>query len=212
MPGDATLGAGQLRFYQLTPPATDYDPLGRYDLAEILQRVRFTAAMGDADSPYLSTFASRGKMIVYSGLSDQGMAFPVIAEWYERMVAATGEKARDAVRLFAVPGMLHCGGGEATDQFEMLDAIMDWVEQGRAPDRIAATSKTFAGISRPFVPIHGSPAMSAVTRHQPPALRAGRPDQLRVLARAAGLGVPGVIISAARPLVPRRGAQHTHAV
>jgi feruloyl esterase len=150
--GDATLGAGQLRFYQLTPPATDYDPLGRYDLAEILQRVRFTAAMGDADSPYLSTFASRGKMIVYSGLSDQGMAFPVIAEWYERMVAATGERARDAVRLFAVPGMLHCGGGEATDQFEMLDAIMDWVEQGRAPDRIAATSKTFAGISRPLCP------------------------------------------------------------
>jgi feruloyl esterase len=150
--GDATLGAGQLRLYQLTPPATDYDPLARHDLAEILRRVRFTAAMGDADSPYLSTFASRGKMIVYSGLSDQGMAIPVIADWYERMVAATGETGRDAVRLFAVPGMLHCGGGEATDQFEMLDAIMDWVEQGKAPDRIFATSKAIPGISRPLCP------------------------------------------------------------
>jgi feruloyl esterase len=41
-------GAGQLRLYQLTPPATDYDPFGRHNLAEILRRVRFTAAMGDA--------------------------------------------------------------------------------------------------------------------------------------------------------------------
>jgi feruloyl esterase len=91
-------------------------------------------------------------MIVYNGLSDQGMATPVIADWYERMVAATGEAGRDAVRLFAVPGMLHCGGGDATDQFEMLDAIMDWVELGRAPDRILATSRTRPGISRPLCP------------------------------------------------------------
>jgi hypothetical protein len=150
--GDATLGGGQLKLYQLTPPAIDYDPLARYDLAEILRRVRFTAAMGDADSPYLSTFAARGKLIVYNGLSDQGMATPVIADWYEMMVAATGEAGRDAVRLFAVPGMLHCGGGEATDQFEMLDAIMDWVERGKAPDRILATSRALPGISRPLCP------------------------------------------------------------
>jgi hypothetical protein len=150
--GDATLGMGQLQLYQFAPPATDYDPLVRHDLGEILRRVRSTAAMGDADSPYLSTFASRGKMIVYSGLSDQGMAIPIIADWYDRMIAATGDTGRDAVRLFAVPGMLHCGGGEATDQFEMLDAIMDWVEAGKAPDRILATSKTLPGISRPLCP------------------------------------------------------------
>jgi hypothetical protein len=119
--------------------------------------------MGDADSPYLSTFASRGKMIVYSGLSDQGMAIPVIADWYERMIAATGDRGRDAVRLFAVPGMLHCGGGEATDQFEMLDAIMDWVEEGKAPDRIVATSKAFPAFRDRFVPIHRQPSTWAVT-------------------------------------------------
>jgi feruloyl esterase len=48
--------------------------------------------------------------------------------------------------------MLHCGGGEATDQFEMLDAIVDWVEQGRAPERIVATGKEFPGKSRPLCP------------------------------------------------------------
>jgi len=150
--GDATLGGGQLRYYQLTPPDPDFDVMGPYDLAEIWRRVQATGAMGDANSAFLSTFAARGKLIVYNGLSDQGMSTPVIADWYDRMVAATGEEGRNAVRLFPVPGMLHCGGGEATDRFEMLDAIMDWVERGKAPDRIVATSSTLEGISRPLCP------------------------------------------------------------
>jgi feruloyl esterase len=80
------------------------------------------------------------------------MSTPYIANWYERMLAASGPGARNAVRLFAVPGMLHCGGGEATDNFEMLDAITAWVERGEAPDRIIATGKAFPGISRPLCP------------------------------------------------------------
>ena len=56
------------------------------------------------------------------------------------------------MRFFAVPGMLHCGGGEATDRFEMLDAIVDWVEKGQAPDRIVATGRAMPGISRPLCP------------------------------------------------------------
>ena len=96
--------------------------------------------------------AARAKLIVYNGLSDQGMSTPVIADWYERMVAATGDAGAQSVRLFAVPGMLHCGGGEATDRFEMLDAIVDWVEHDRAPERILATSGSLPGISRPLCP------------------------------------------------------------
>lgn len=91
-------------------------------------------------------------MIVYNGLSDQGMATPHIARWYEDMLAASGPGARDAVRLYAVPGMLHCGGGAATDTFEMLDAITAWVEQGEAPERIIATGDALPGVSRPLCP------------------------------------------------------------
>jgi feruloyl esterase len=150
--GDATLGAGQLRYYQLTPPDPGFDPLSPFDLGDVLRRVRATASMGDADSPYLATFAARAKLIVYNGLSDQGMATPVIADWYERMLAATGEAGGRSVRLFAVPGMLHCGGGEATDRFEMLDAIMEWVEHDKAPDRIPATTSRTPAVSRPLCP------------------------------------------------------------
>ncbi len=150
--GDATLGLGMFRYLQLTPPDPDWDPLAPYDIDDLLARIRHQGGIGDADSPFLSTFALHGKMIVYNGMSDQGMSTPHIVRWYEDMVAATGEPGREAVRFFGVPGMLHCGGGEATDQFEMLDAIVDWVEQDKAPDRVVATGNAFPGVSRPLCP------------------------------------------------------------
>jgi feruloyl esterase len=149
---DSTLGLGQFRYYQLTPPDPAWDPLKPFDNDAMLERVRYTGGMGDGDSPLLSTFALHGKMIVYNGMADQGMGTSMIVDWYQKMLAATGQPGREAVRVFTVPGMLHCGGGEATDQFEMLDAIVDWVERGRAPDRIVATGKAFPGESRPLCP------------------------------------------------------------
>lgn len=149
---DATLGLGQFRFYQLTPADPEFDPLKPFDNDEMLERIRYTGGIGDADSPLLSTFALKSKLIVYNGMSDQGMATAMMVDWYNRMLAATGQPGREAVRLFTVPGMLHCGGGEATDRFEMLDAITDWVEKGKAPDRIVATGKAMPGIARPLCP------------------------------------------------------------
>jgi feruloyl esterase len=49
--------------------------------------------------------------------------------------------------------MGHCGGGEATlDHFDMLTAIVDWVEQGHAPAQVTATGRAFPGRSRPLCP------------------------------------------------------------
>ena len=54
-------------------------------------------------------------------------------------------------RLFLVPGMGHCGGGPATlDQFDMLDAVVGWVEKGTAPEAIKAAGSAFPGRSRPL--------------------------------------------------------------
>lgn len=149
---DSFLGLGQFRYLQLTPPDPEWDPLTPYDVDEMVDRIRHQGGMGDGDSPLLSTFVRKGKMIVYNGLSDQGMSTPHIARWYEAMLDATGPAARDSVRLFAVPGMLHCAGGEATDNFEMLDAITAWVERGQAPDRVIASGTALPGVTRPLCP------------------------------------------------------------
>ena len=42
-------------------------------------------------------------------------------------------------RLFALPGVTHCGGGIGLERFDALTALMDWVEKGNAPDRITAS-------------------------------------------------------------------------
>lgn len=152
---DATLGLGQLRYFQLTPPDPQFDPWMRLDLADLLRRVAATGTIGDADSPFLSTFALHSKLIAYNGLADQGLASSELVHWYGQARAASGPAAADAMRLYLVPGMTHCGGGEATDRFEMLDAIVDWVEHGKAPGRILANTSSGPPLSRPLCPYPG---------------------------------------------------------
>ncbi len=54
-------------------------------------------------------------------------------------------------RLFLVPGMGHCAGGTATlDRFDMLSALVDWVEKAKAPDSVLATGTASPRRSRPL--------------------------------------------------------------
>jgi hypothetical protein len=50
--------------------------------------------------------------------------------------------------------MNHCAGGPATDSFDGLAAIVNWVETGAAPARIDASARpgtgSFAGRTRPL--------------------------------------------------------------
>ena len=53
-----------------------------------------------------------------------------------------------------VPGMAHCTGGEGTSTFDMLGALDEWVEHGKAPDRIPASRVTNGTVvrTRPLCP------------------------------------------------------------
>jgi feruloyl esterase len=146
------LGGNTLRYYAMTPPDPNYDAL-KFDFDKDLARTRETEAINDATASFHSSFAAHGgKLIVYHGLSDQGMSTSVLSDWYERLVPAEGGGAEGWARLFLIPGMTHCGGGQATDRFDTLSAIQAWVEEGRAPDRMVATGPAFPGISRPICP------------------------------------------------------------
>jgi tannase/feruloyl esterase len=71
------------------------------------------------------------------------------------MSAANGgpEKTAEWSRLFLVPGMGHCtGGAAALDTFDLLTAVVDWVEKGTPPESVRATGRAFPGRSRPLCP------------------------------------------------------------
>ena len=151
-PANATLGRDTLRNFAVTPPAPELDPL-QFDFDRDVSRTAETAAINDAVGTLHSTFAGRGsKMIVYHGLSDQAMAAGVLTDWYEHLTPRDTDGPQAWARLFLVPGMTHCGGGQSTDQFDMLSALQSWVERGQAPDRIVASGKAFPGKTRPLCP------------------------------------------------------------
>ena len=148
---DATLGFDSLRYYSLTPPDPAFDPL-KFDFDRDPARLAETAKINDADAVYLESYARHGKLILYHGLSDQGLSPLDTVAWYERAQAQSSGPISDWTRLFLVPGMTHCAGGPATDRFDMLTALDEWVEHGEPPERIIATGKAFPGLSRPLCP------------------------------------------------------------
>lgn len=107
-----------------------------------------------ADNPDLHAFQSLGhKAIVYQGWMDPSVLAQSTLAYYEKVAARAGSvrKAQEFIRLFMVPGMLHCGGGEGTDLFggeagsisldpshDALSALIRWVETDRAPQEIIA--------------------------------------------------------------------------
>jgi feruloyl esterase len=58
---------------------------------------------------------------------------------YQRRVTAKTAGARDFYRLYMVPGMLHCRGGDAPTQVDWQGALEAWVEKGRPPADLSAT-------------------------------------------------------------------------
>jgi feruloyl esterase len=90
----------------------------------------------------LAALKNRGaKMLVYHGTSDPIFSSDDTTSWYEALRTANGGDAANFARFFRVPGMNHCSGGPATDQFDMLTPLVAWVEKGQAPDTVAAAAR-----------------------------------------------------------------------
>jgi feruloyl esterase len=102
-------------------------------------------------NPDLSRFVARGgKLLLWHGFNDPGPSPLSTIEYFEA-VKARVPGARDAVRLFLAPGVLHCGGGPGPDRFDTLTALEQWVEKGTPPVSMLAT-KADSPVSRPLCP------------------------------------------------------------
>ena len=98
-------------------------------------------------------FGHGGKILYYHGLSDPWFSPVDTLDYYRRLAVANGgaEAVQGSSRIFLVPGMGHCQGGQATlDEFDLLGAVVDWVEHGKAPDSVVATGANMPGLSRPL--------------------------------------------------------------
>jgi hypothetical protein len=93
----------------------------------------------NATDPDLKAFSDRGgKLILYQGWSDAGIAPRYAIDYYNSVVAAMPTRSDSFIRLYMVPGMQHCGGGSGAVDFDVISNLRRWVESGVAPSGIPA--------------------------------------------------------------------------
>jgi feruloyl esterase len=103
----------------------------------------------------LNSFFARGsKILFYHGVSDPWFSALDTVGYYERMAQSSGgmqQVRANSSRAFLVPGMGHCSSGAATlENFDLLQAVVEWVEDGKAPESVIATGPAIPGRSRPL--------------------------------------------------------------
>lgn len=158
--------AGSLQFLMFaTNPGGTYD-YHSFDFDRDLPKVRAQVALYDpvapGDAPDLSAFHARGgKLILYHGWSDQGVSPLGTLDYYGEVAARLGGMAavREWARVFMVPGMFHCRGGDAPNSFDFMPSIMAWVEHKTAPDGVVATQRE-AGVVKRTRPLFAYPAVA----------------------------------------------------
>ena len=88
------------------------------------------------NNPDLRPFRDRGgKLILVHGWSDFSVMPPPTIDYYETVTRTMGGPAATArfARLYMVPGMDHCSGGDGAYAIDYLGAITRWAEKGEAP-------------------------------------------------------------------------------
>jgi feruloyl esterase len=99
-------------------------------------------------------FTKRGKLIVVHGASDPVFSVADTVSWYDTLRARYRKRTKRFARLFIVPGMGHTRGGPACDQYDLVDALVQWVEKGIKPNAITAKAR---GAENSEVPLSWDP-------------------------------------------------------
>jgi len=147
--------ADHFKYVVFKDPNWDFKTLNFDSDVELADKL--DSGLLNATDPNLKDFfGRRGKLLLYHGWNDQLIAPRNTVNYYNSVLAAMGgpAKATDSIRLFMVPGMAHCAGGEGTSSFNALSAMEQWVENAKAPNEIIAShlSGGVADRTRPLCP------------------------------------------------------------
>jgi feruloyl esterase len=122
-----------------------------FDLDRDMPIINKKVGFVDAVSPDLRKFkAHGGKLLLYAGWRDTTITPENTVLYYENLVKEMGEQ-KDFARLFMVPGMAHCRGGDGPNTFDTLTAMEQWREQGVIPAQMMGSNPQ-SGLTRPLCP------------------------------------------------------------
>lgn len=133
-------GAGAIQYFYAQDPNAD---VRSYRPENHAARVRQVSELMDSTHPDLSAFHARGgKLIVLENLGDYAQSPYAGIGYVESVKSKLGAaKTAEFLRLYTAPNVDHVGtGGPANADF--LGALVAWVEQGRAPDKLELVEQT----------------------------------------------------------------------
>lgn len=138
-PGRPTLaygfGSDFLRYFVKQDPTWSYKD---FTLGTFTEETRTLQATLSPMDPDLSAFRARGgKLLMYHGWSDPALS-PLMTTRYVDAVFAKDAAAKRDLKLFMLPGVLHCGGGPGPDRIDYLDVLDRWATGGAAPEELTA--------------------------------------------------------------------------
>jgi hypothetical protein len=95
-----------------------------------------------------------GKLLTFVGANDQLIHPRGVVHYYRLMASRYGphgqpdfDRLQDFYRLFRAPGVAHCAGGVGPQPQNLFGALVNWVENGVAPEQILAQT-TAGGMTR----------------------------------------------------------------
>ena len=128
-------GNGVMKYLVFHDPDWDYTS---YSFHTFHSDVAVVEQSLNATDPDIDAFRARGgKLLMYTGWGDMALTPYGTIEYYESVIDRDASAAED-VRLFMMPGVDHCFGGNGPDWVNYLDVIDRWVETGEAPDQLTA--------------------------------------------------------------------------
>jgi feruloyl esterase len=109
-----------------------------------------------SENPDLSAFHNNGgKIVMWQGWADQLIMPQGSVMYYDAVANVMGgySALQPWYRHFMAPGVGHCGGGNGPQPQNLFQSVVDWVENGIAPDRIIASKSITGGTqTRPLCP------------------------------------------------------------
>jgi feruloyl esterase len=117
-------------------------------LADYARRSAGSDAILSATNPDLRRFRDNGgKLLSFMGWNDPVGGIRMTLDYHAVVERVSGGAAATAefYRLFMVPGMNHCGGGDGASQIDWLAALDAWVDRGKAPDSVTGYHPAAAG-------------------------------------------------------------------
>jgi len=131
-------GSGAIQYFIMRDAAADPR---RFEPNAYADRLRQVSALMDSTDPNLAAFGARGgKLVIGEHLADYAQSPYAGIEYYRAVVATLGQARADAfVRLYTTPGADHVGTG-APVGVDLLDVLVEWVEQNRAPQDLVQVS------------------------------------------------------------------------